>query len=97
MFTALGHPLQGKRRGTQERGEGEIPLTPMGVLAPGSAHAGPSAQPPIDMSGNFTAHVSAVTIKIFEKNLKKTKNRPQGAMGGGGVKKNFTQIFIIFF
>ena len=25
----------------------------MGVLTPGSAHAGPSAQPPIDTSGNF--------------------------------------------
>ena len=25
----------------------------MGVLAPGSAHARPSAQPPIDTSGNF--------------------------------------------
>ena len=31
----------------------------MGVLAPVSAHAGPSAQPPIDVSGNFSAHVSA--------------------------------------
>ena len=37
----------------------EFPLTPMGVLAPGSAHARPSTQPPIDMSGNFPAHVSA--------------------------------------
>ena len=36
-----------------------IPLTPMGVLAPESAHAGPSAQPPINVSGNFPAHVSA--------------------------------------
>ena len=34
-------------------------LTPMGVLAPKSAHARPSAQPPIDTSGNFSAHVSA--------------------------------------
>ena len=31
----------------------------MGVLAPVSAHAGPSAQPPIGTSGNFPAHVSA--------------------------------------
>jgi hypothetical protein len=31
----------------------------MGVLAPGSAHARPSAQPPIDVSGNFPPHVSA--------------------------------------
>ena len=30
----------------------------MGVLAPGSAHARPSAQPPIDTSGNFSAHIS---------------------------------------
>ena len=37
----------------------KFPLTPMGVLAPVSAHAGPSAQPPIDVSGNFPAHVSA--------------------------------------
>ena len=31
----------------------------MGVLAPVSAHAGPSAQPPIGTSGNFPAYVSA--------------------------------------
>jgi hypothetical protein len=31
----------------------------MGVLAPGSAHARPSARPPIDVSGNFPAHMSA--------------------------------------
>ena len=31
----------------------------MGVLAPVSAHAGPSAQPPIGTSGNFPARVSA--------------------------------------
>ena len=30
----------------------------MGVLDPRSAHARPSAQPPIDLSGNFLAHVS---------------------------------------
>ena len=49
---------------------GKFPLTTMGVLAPRSAHARPSAQPPIDMSGNFPAHVSVVTFKIFEKTLK---------------------------
>ena len=32
---------------------------PMGVLAPGSAHARPSAQPPIEMTGNFLVPVSA--------------------------------------
>ena len=37
----------------------EIPLTPMGVLAPVSAHVGLSTQPPIDVSGNFPAHSSA--------------------------------------
>ena len=37
----------------------EFPLAPMGVLAPGSAHARPSARPPIDTSGNFPAHMSA--------------------------------------
>ena len=34
-------------------------LAPMGFIAPGSAHARPSAEPPIDTSGNFAAHVSA--------------------------------------
>ena len=28
----------------------------MGVLAPGSAHARPSARPPIDVNGNLSAH-----------------------------------------
>ena len=37
----------------------KIPLTPMGVLAPGSAYAGPSAQPPINTSGNLSAQGSA--------------------------------------
>ena len=36
----------------------KIPLAPMGVLAPGSAHARPSARPPIDTSGNFSPHMS---------------------------------------
>ena len=31
----------------------------MGLLAPGSAHTRPSAQPPIDMRKTFPAHVSA--------------------------------------
>ena len=33
-------------------------LALMGVLAPGSAHERPSARPPIDTSGNFSAHIS---------------------------------------
>ena len=40
----------------------QIPLAPMGVLALVSAHAGHSAQPPIDASGNFPACVSAESI-----------------------------------
>ncbi len=40
----------------------QFPLTPMGVLAPVSAHTGPSAQPPIGTSGNFPALVSAESI-----------------------------------
>ena len=31
----------------------EIPLTPMGVLAPGSAQARPAARPPVDVSEIF--------------------------------------------
>ena len=37
----------------------EIPLTPMGVLVPVSVHAGPSAQRPMNVSGNFPADMSA--------------------------------------
>ena len=37
----------------------EFPCMSMGVLAPGSAHVRPSAQPPLDVSGNFLAPVSA--------------------------------------
>ena len=37
----------------------KFPLALMGVLAPGSAHAWASARPPINTSGNFSAHVSA--------------------------------------
>ena len=32
---------------------------PLGVLAHGCAHARPSAQPPIDVSGNLLVHMSA--------------------------------------
>ena len=37
----------------------KFPLTPMGVLAPGSAHAEPSAQPLIDVRRNFPVCMSA--------------------------------------
>ena len=45
-----------------QRRSDQFPLTPMGVLAPVSAHAGPSAQPPIGTSTNFLARVSAESI-----------------------------------
>ena len=59
---------------TKMRAIYKFPLAPMGVLAPGSAHARPSAQPPIDVSGNFPAPVSAEwpsafkTVPIFRSN-----------------------------
>ena len=46
-----------------------FPLTQMGVLAHGSAHMRPSGQPPIDVSGNFSAHMSAELPKIISPNL----------------------------
>ena len=42
-----------------------------GGPAPGSAHARPSAQPPIDMSEKFPAHVSAESPSKFSKKPKK--------------------------
>ena len=41
----------------------------MGVLAPGSAHARPSARPPIDMSGNFPQHMSTEAPSYIPPNL----------------------------
>ena len=57
----------------------EFPLTPMGVLAPGSAHTRPSAQPPIDVSGNFPASVSADKFSMFSPPIYHT-----AGVGGGG-------------
>ena len=37
----------------------KFPLAAMGVLATGSAHARPSALPPIDTSGNVSVNLSA--------------------------------------
>ena len=57
----------------------------MGVLAPGSAHARPSAQPPINVSENFLVHVSAESpSKISQKKeilTPKTIWRPPLASG----------------
>ena len=40
----------------------------MGVLAHGSVHARPYAQPFIDVSGNFLVHMSAELPKIISPN-----------------------------
>jgi hypothetical protein len=53
----------------------------MEVLAPGSAHARPPAQPPIDSSGNFAAEIFwrkclQSNLKIFQtKNFKNPKRK----------------------
>ena len=38
----------------------------MGVLAPGSAHARPSARPPIDTSEKISAHMSGGRVQLSE-------------------------------
>ena len=49
----------------------KIPLAAMGVLATGSAHAGPSGRPPIDTSRNFSdACVCRVTFKHLPQPLR---------------------------
>ena len=53
-FEFLQQPLLGELAMSPERErerKRKFPLAPMGVLAPGSAHARPSAQPHIDTSG----------------------------------------------
>ena len=42
-----------------EKTEKGISAQMMGILALGSAHARLSARPPINMSGNYSRHVSA--------------------------------------
>ena len=60
----------------------KFPLVPMGVLAPGSAHARPSAQPPIDTSRNFWRTCLQSNLQIFqEKNIKS----PPGGQGGSPI------------
>ena len=75
----------------------------MGVLASGSAHARPSARPPIDTSGNFSAHMSAEspsnispnTYLKFQNPRTTFKNTPlcppkySIVQGGGGVPNFF--------
>ena len=59
IFSFVQQEYPGK---TMEEGREEIPVAPMGVLAPMSVHARPFARPPIDTSRNFPAHVSAESI-----------------------------------
>ena len=66
----MGSEWRVQRAQTRERGPPSalariLLIAPMGVLAPGSAYTRPSAQPPIDMSGNFPAHVSAESPSKF--------------------------------
>ena len=71
-------------------------VAPMGVLAPGSAHAWPSAQPPIDVSGVTIKHLPqplrshiwsfgklGQIWKFSKKKLKNLKIDPRGPEGGG--------------
>ena len=46
-----------------------IPLALMGALAPRSVHARPSAQPPINTSGNFSALGLGTMLKDFSINF----------------------------
>ena len=59
VFDRQAWQVEDDMNGNKSENEEKFSLTPMGVLAPGSAHVRPSAQPPIDMSGNFSPHVSA--------------------------------------
>ena len=65
----------------------------MWVLASGSAHARPSARPPIDTGENFPAHVSAESTsrfhyKVVEASLSGEK-KPINLKKGGGPKLFF--------
>jgi hypothetical protein len=74
----------------------EFLLSPIGILATGSAHSRPSStldpQPPITLSRNFWKHITIRKTKKgfkkilmnFFKNLKLLLRRPGGGGGGGG-------------
>ena len=62
----------------------------MGVLAPGSAHARPSAQPPIDVSRNFPAPVSAELTSNISPNPSEVISKVSGLSD-----KSFLEIFEI--
>ena len=54
----------------------------MGVLAPGSAHARPSARPPIDTSRNFSAHMSWGGGKIVVDFSREIEAEEEAGQGG---------------
>ena len=60
--------------------EKKIPLATMGVLAPGSAHARHSTQPPINASRNFPARMSPEWPSNISKGQKEY-NRPSSVQG----------------
>jgi hypothetical protein len=68
----------------------EFPLTQMGVLAPGSTHARPSTQPPIDVSGNIPAHMSGVG------GLKFSTVFLINFLAKSGKSKHFSCFFLFF-
>ena len=85
----------------------------MGVLVPGSVHEGPSARPPINMSGNFAAHVSEESPSNISRNfsvlvskvsefskLQKTnkkKTLKKAPRGARGGPQYFLGVIIYFF
>ena len=58
-YKIKGNRDKGQRVREVEGKRGQWSRDKRTVLASGSAHARPSAQPPIDTSGNFPAHVYA--------------------------------------
>ena len=57
-FTETVQETELKEKVFYRRNSNRIPLTPMGVLSPGSANVRPSTQTFIYMSGKFAANVS---------------------------------------
>ena len=71
-FEFLRQPLLGElamSRKKKKKKEEKFPVTPMGVLATGSAHASPSVWPPVAMSGNWLAHFSGGRVNALEMNF----------------------------
>jgi hypothetical protein len=60
----------------------KVAYFPMGVLAPRFAHAGPSAQPPIHMSGNFLAPVSAEWLSNISPSPSKVESEVSASHSG---------------